>query len=41
LQAYLGLKNIQHTAGYTELAPNRFKGFWREWRRFERSHKLR
>jgi site-specific recombinase XerD len=28
LQAYLGHKNIQHTVRYTELAPNRFKGFW-------------
>ena len=30
LQAYLGHKNIQHTARYTELAPTRFKGFWRD-----------
>jgi len=30
LQAYLGHKNIQHTVRYTELAPNRFKDFWRE-----------
>jgi site-specific recombinase XerD len=29
LQAYLGHKNIQHTARYTELAPDRFKDFWR------------
>jgi site-specific recombinase XerD len=29
LQAYLGHRNIQHTARYTELAPDRFKGFWR------------
>jgi site-specific recombinase XerD len=29
LQAYLGHKNIQHTLRYTELAPNRFKDFWR------------
>jgi site-specific recombinase XerD len=28
LQAYLGHKNIQHTVKYTELAPDRFKGFW-------------
>src|SRR4051794_4359751 len=28
LQAYLGHKNIQHTVGYTELAPGRFKRFW-------------
>ena len=30
LQAYLGHRNIQHTVRYTELAPNRFKDFWRE-----------
>ena len=29
LQAYLGHKNIQHTVRYTELAPTRFKAFWR------------
>jgi site-specific recombinase XerD len=29
LQHYLGHKNIQHTVGYTEMAPNRFKNFWR------------
>ena len=29
LQAYLGHRNIQHTVGYTELAPDRFKDFWR------------
>jgi integrase len=29
LQAYLGHKNIQHTVRYTELAPGRFKNFWR------------
>jgi type 1 fimbriae regulatory protein FimB/type 1 fimbriae regulatory protein FimE len=29
LQAYLGHKNIQHTVKYTELAPTRFKNFWR------------
>ena len=29
LQAYLGHKNIQHTVRYKELAPNRFKDFWR------------
>jgi site-specific recombinase XerD len=29
LQAYLGHKNIQHTVRFTELAPNRFKDFWR------------
>jgi site-specific recombinase XerD len=30
LQAYLGHKSIHHTARYTELAPTRFKGFWRD-----------
>jgi hypothetical protein len=25
----LGHKNIQHTVRYTELAPTRFKDFWR------------
>ena len=29
LQAYLGHKNIQHTVRYSELAPDRFKDFWR------------
>jgi len=29
LQAYLGHKNIQHTVRYIELAPTRFKDFWR------------
>jgi integrase len=29
LQAYLGHRNIQHTVRYTELAPDRFKDFWR------------
>ena len=30
LQAYLGHRNIQHTVRYTELAPERFKHFWRD-----------
>jgi len=30
LQALLGHKNIQHTVRYTELAPHRFKDFWRD-----------
>jgi hypothetical protein len=29
LIAGLGHKNIQHTVRYTELAPDRFKNFWR------------
>jgi hypothetical protein len=27
--ANAGHKNIQHTVRYTELAPDRFKDFWR------------
>jgi integrase len=30
LQAWLGHRNIQHTVRYTELAPDRFKAFWRD-----------
>ena len=30
IQSYLGHKNIQHTVRYTELAPNRFRGFWKD-----------
>jgi integrase len=30
LQAYLGHKNIQNTTRYTALAPDRFKGFWKD-----------
>src|SRR5215470_11370609 len=30
IQHYLGHKNIQHTVRYTELAPTRFKDFWRD-----------
>jgi integrase len=30
LQAWLGHRNIQHTVRYTELAPDRFKGFWKD-----------
>jgi site-specific recombinase XerD len=30
LQEYLGHRNIQHTVGYTELSPTRFKDFWRK-----------
>jgi type 1 fimbriae regulatory protein FimB/type 1 fimbriae regulatory protein FimE len=29
IEAWLGHKNIQHTVRYTELAPNRFRNFWR------------
>jgi hypothetical protein len=29
LQHYLGHKNIQHTVRYSEMAPDRFKDFWR------------
>jgi type 1 fimbriae regulatory protein FimB/type 1 fimbriae regulatory protein FimE len=30
LQAWLGHRNIQHTVRYTELAPERFRDFWRD-----------
>ena len=30
LQHDLGHKNIQHTVRYTEMAPDRFKDFWRD-----------
>jgi type 1 fimbriae regulatory protein FimE len=30
IQHYLGHRNIQHTVRYTEMAPDRFKGFWNE-----------
>jgi len=30
LQHYLGHKNIQHTVRYSELAPSRFRGWWKD-----------
>lgn len=30
IQHYMGHRNIQHTVRYTELAPNRFKNFWKD-----------
>jgi type 1 fimbriae regulatory protein FimE len=30
LQHYMGHKNIAHTVRYTEIAPGRFKGFWKD-----------
>lgn len=30
LQHYLGHKNITHTVRYTEMAPERFKSFWKD-----------
>jgi type 1 fimbriae regulatory protein FimB/type 1 fimbriae regulatory protein FimE len=30
LQVYLGHRNIQHTCRYSELAPTRFKGWWKD-----------
>ena len=30
IQHYMGHRNIQHTVRYTELAPDRFKRFWRD-----------
>ena len=30
IQHYLGHKNIQHTVAYTQLAADRFNGFWED-----------
>lgn len=30
IQHYLGHRNIQHTVRYTEMAPDRFNGFWKD-----------
>jgi site-specific recombinase XerD len=30
IQQYLGHKDIKHTVRYTELAPTRFNGFWKD-----------
>jgi type 1 fimbriae regulatory protein FimB/type 1 fimbriae regulatory protein FimE len=30
LQAYLGHRNISNTVRYTELAPGRFRGLWKD-----------
>jgi type 1 fimbriae regulatory protein FimB/type 1 fimbriae regulatory protein FimE len=30
IQHYMGHRNIQHTVRYTDLAPGRFKDFWRD-----------
>jgi site-specific recombinase XerD len=30
MQQYLGHRNITHTVRYTELSPDRFKGFWKD-----------
>jgi type 1 fimbriae regulatory protein FimB/type 1 fimbriae regulatory protein FimE len=30
IQQYLGHRNIAHTVRYTELAPGRFKAFWKD-----------
>ncbi|MGO9993083.1 MAG: tyrosine-type recombinase/integrase [Steroidobacteraceae bacterium] len=30
IQRYLGHRNITHTVRYTELSPERFKGFWKD-----------
>jgi type 1 fimbriae regulatory protein FimB/type 1 fimbriae regulatory protein FimE len=30
LQHYLGHKNIAHTVRYADMAPDRFKGFWKD-----------
>ena len=31
IQQYVGHRNISHTVCYTELAPCRFKQFWKDW----------
>jgi type 1 fimbriae regulatory protein FimB/type 1 fimbriae regulatory protein FimE len=31
LQHYMGHKNIMHTVRYTEMAPDRFKDFWKDY----------
>ena len=30
IQLYMGHRNIQHTVRYTELASDRFNGFWKD-----------
>jgi type 1 fimbriae regulatory protein FimB/type 1 fimbriae regulatory protein FimE len=30
IQLYLGHRNIQHTVRYSQLAPDRFKNFWKD-----------
>jgi site-specific recombinase XerD len=30
IQDWLGHRSIQHTVRYTELAPTRFRNFWRD-----------
>ena len=30
IQHYLGHRNITHTVRYTELSPDRFRGFWKD-----------
>jgi type 1 fimbriae regulatory protein FimE len=30
IQAYLGHRNSNHTVRYTELSPERFRGFWED-----------
>lgn len=30
IQSYLGHRNINHTVRYTELSPERFRGFWKD-----------
>lgn len=30
IQHYMGHRNIQHTVRYTDLAPDRFNGFWKD-----------
>jgi type 1 fimbriae regulatory protein FimB/type 1 fimbriae regulatory protein FimE len=30
LQHYLGQKNVAHTVRHAEMAPDRFRGFWKD-----------
>jgi hypothetical protein len=39
-QHYLGHRSIASTVRYTALAPDRFKGFWRDKRRFDPNNVL-
>jgi site-specific recombinase XerD len=39
LQAWFGHRNIQHTVRYTELAPDRFRNFWRSKQHLMSAHR--
>jgi len=40
IQHYLGHRNIQHTVRYTDLAANRFDGFWDDGSFYDESHEI-